>query len=971
MYTFNPQSHGYGLRNQRQSEFYTTGSLLDGSSFDDDNSLTHRVEHYSKILGDQYDEIQQSLKRGIHSKRDSQNDSKGETKSVLDVIPEVKRVNTYESGSDNSSDEHVVPQPELRDHRGGRNEVTEAAAHELRRQRLAQSPSFLITSTLKYTAGACSPLQSSLASTNCNQRPANCNGSLRRPQGGRLSVPSPPSVSFESQPTEVASNLNKREKHVAFKEPTASKRRSDAGTNLPASVGKTVEDYSCWSVPLKRGGMDPTGHRIPEQMSEDSDDDTSIFAFRNAIENIKPDATRDHGEKVERQQNATRRTLNSDAKQVHPNTHTVTVHKNSKEEKIGIFLQLHKFEQGNRLVVSHISPTGKFANTGIEFGDIVVSINSQDMVKNPKTEKALEIVTTATGKITIVVQKGIESDDTQSATQTTISSISKDFSSFTDGNSHGLKPPKSNLNSEGKVRKREKMAGDGSMLISKDTEIKGPVSITTNESWKLSGVIVVNIEKSYPSENPGIRFGSKETPAGRVIYISEMSPSSPFTNTPIRTGDIILSINNMNLYNTNVIGAYSALGKSGQRITLVAKKGGESLNDFLLDGRGQSVNQEGKSLSGQPSIISLVTAGTVGTTISGGSERGESSFSEESLDDTLTDGVISFSPNRIRESNTQKKSFSTPSTTRDDFEFDEQSYGASLFGYNASSTITIVKTYRDEDVGLELMVISTEWGRLLAVSRISPRSLASDTDLKVGDAILTINGTSLRRNPSVERASSLVRGAPRLVTIEFQKLSSFSPAVPMDRTELQVKENETPKLKSTNSPESHTSQSLEELLGKEKLFFSGGPLSSGQQKEGEFQSSPCRPKSSGKRQKLRVIVTKEYKGQEVGIDVQVVNDNLIVKKVSSKGLLRNAPLVYGDTILSINGVSFKNDPDVEEAVKVVKNAPRQVAFEVLKTKNIYDEKSDEKTKSCVPKLLFCSRRKEEEKVNSLKGNGQN
>eukprot|EP00536_Pseudo-nitzschia_multiseries_P012155 jgi/Psemu1/290108/fgenesh1_pg.448_\ len=895
-------------------------------------TISRRADYYSKILSSQYDAIHRS-KRANYAKRDTPSDRYDRLKAMMDELPEVKRVNTHESGGSSSSDELVGEHPDLGKHRGGRNDLTEAGAHKLRRQRLAQSPSLLINSALNYTTRACSPLRSSFSSTNCNQR-------LRQSQRKRSTGPPRAKASTKSQPRRVASNLNKREKHVAFKEPVTPERRSRTGTCTTHPVSPVL---SCLPAPLKggyHGGIDPMGHRMPEESFESQEsDDASIFAFR---ETVKADATRDQSQRRQGQHSTKHRTPCSNAKETHSNLHSVTVRKESKEDKIGIFLQLHKFKQGNRLVVSHISPTGKFANSGIEFGDIVVSINSEDMLENPQTEKALEIVTTATETITIVVQKNVESNDTQLATPST------------DGNIHMLYPEKAEridddneVFSNNKVRKREKIAGDGSMLISKDTEIKGSVSITTNESWKLSGVIVVNIEKSHPSEKPGIRLGIKETATGRAIYISKMSQSSPFTKTPIRTGDVILSINNMSLHNQDdVVDAYSALGKSGKRITLVAKKGGESLNDFLLDERRQEVVSKGKNRSGEASTNSLVTAHTVGTTISGGSERAESFFSSEPVKDMLTDEIITFKPKRMGENNAQKddvdnasRAVSTMSTSCDDFEFDEQSYGASLFGYNASSSVTIAKKSPDEDIGVGMLVITTEWGRLLVVSNIAPRSVACDTDLKVGDAILAINGTSFRRNPSAAKASSLVRDAPRVVRIEFQKLSSFSPAVPVDPNTSKiekVEKSEEHKSMPTKSPESQTSQTLEKLIRKERPTFSGGPLSSGKQKEGESHSSPKRPKSSEKRQKLRIIVTKESKGQDVGIGLKVLNNDLIVTKTSSKGLLRNAPLVYGDVVLSINGVSFRNDPDANEALKVVKDTLGQVTFEILKMKNIDD-----------------------------------
>merc|ERR1712008_91151 len=71
----------------------------------------------------------------------------------------------------------------------------------------------------------------------------------------------------------------------------------------------------------------------------------------------------------------------------------------------------------------------------------------------------------------------------------------------------------------------------------------------------------------------------------RVIFISDIIQSSLFAKTPLQIGDTILSINSICLQkNTDVVDAYAAL-KSGNRVTIVAKKGEKSLNEFLARNR--------------------------------------------------------------------------------------------------------------------------------------------------------------------------------------------------------------------------------------------------------------------------------------------------------------------------------------------------------------------------------------------------
>jgi hypothetical protein len=71
-----------------------------------------------------------------------------------------------------------------------------------------------------------------------------------------------------------------------------------------------------------------------------------------------------------------------------PFLHTVTAPKLSRRDKIGIFVGLKTFSYGKRLVVSRVAPNGKFGNSGVEVGDIVVSINGKSMVERPSSWEA-------------------------------------------------------------------------------------------------------------------------------------------------------------------------------------------------------------------------------------------------------------------------------------------------------------------------------------------------------------------------------------------------------------------------------------------------------------------------------------------------------------------------------------------------------------------------------------------------------
>ena len=286
----------------------------------------------------------------------------------------MKRVNSYGSDSSSSSVEHTGK------HHTGRNECTEAAAHRLRRQRLAKSPSLLINSAVNYTTRACSPQRPPLTA-GVTPSPVRSLQSTRQPQQKMMNskVYSPKNPPLPSRPKHVGSNSSKPEKHVAFSEPV---------TLLLTRQGS---DFISDAAPIKTGpvkvnssfasGLDPMGYHTSENSlcSRQSDEATSIFA--DVTKNVNAEKT---SEKLEKKWISY-----VDEEGIFPNLHSVTVRKRSINEKIGIYVHFYPFDYGDRLVVSDISPTGKFASSGIEVGDIVVSINGENMLEDPKTQKAV------------------------------------------------------------------------------------------------------------------------------------------------------------------------------------------------------------------------------------------------------------------------------------------------------------------------------------------------------------------------------------------------------------------------------------------------------------------------------------------------------------------------------------------------------------------------------------------------------
>jgi S1-C subfamily serine protease len=133
--------------------------------------------------------------------------------------------------------------------------------------------------------------------------------------------------------------------------------------------------------------IDAPGHRaVNRSFASGYDGDSSIF-------DDLPETSKDAHE---RQQNALSKRPNrisyvdNDKERPIPNLYSVSVHKTSRADKIGIYVHLDDSSSyGKRLIVSQVAPNGKFANTIIKEGDVVVSINGEDMIEDPNLQRAL------------------------------------------------------------------------------------------------------------------------------------------------------------------------------------------------------------------------------------------------------------------------------------------------------------------------------------------------------------------------------------------------------------------------------------------------------------------------------------------------------------------------------------------------------------------------------------------------------
>eukprot|EP00980_Cylindrotheca_fusiformis_P021445 scaffold8301_cov184-Cylindrotheca_fusiformis.AAC.13 len=299
-------------------------------------------------------------------------------------------------------------------------------------------------------------------------------------------------------------------------------------------------------------------------------------------------------------------------------------------------------------------------------------------------------------------------------------------------------------------------------------------------------------------------------------------------------------------------------------------------------------------------------------------------------------------------------------------EFDESSYGGSIGSYISSKVLRITKSDPSDGVGFGMMTQITNWGPMLVVSEISGNK--DQTELEVGDAILTINGIDFRGEPDPNRAASVLQKATNLVVVEYQRLSQmkkplvFPPSAVMEtersgskKTGRSRKSKRIDEFDACLSTKMTPSNTAEGSLGADARL--GKQLSPDRRFQLSESAKPDQQVDQRKLGNIFVKVKKAHARQEVGISFESVNGVLFVSRISKEGPLAGGEIAPGDIVLSINNSSFKENARVRDADALVRDA-RMLILEVRKQN---DEASNDLSQ---PKLkwhqkLQCKRRGEE------------
>lgn len=82
-------------------------------------------------------------------------------------------------------------------------------------------------------------------------------------------------------------------------------------------------------------------------------------------------------------------------------------------------------------------------------------------------------------------------------------------------------------------------------------------------------------------------------------------------------------------------------------------------------------------------------------------------------------------------------------------------------------------------------------------------------------------------------------------------------------------------------------------------------------------------------ERITVTVHKQSEHEKLGVAVVVRSGSLYINEITSTGLFAETPLEVNDLVVSINGFSFRNNPNAQTALSVVQSTPT-VTFVVRK-----------------------------------------
>ena len=396
----------------------------------------------------------------------------------------------------------------------------------------------------------------------------------------------------------------------------------------------------------------------------------------------------------------------------------IFVKKTTQSEVVGLRLENQRTHRGqNAIVVSQVFPSGLFARTPLSVGDIIVSINDIDFRVDSDIAIAAETMSRSKSGVKVIAMKPSDWIDRR---HQRISQPRKLVETFI------IEPPKS------KAYQFDDSAYDDSVFGYNSTK-------------------KVSLKDFSASERMGLIIVSQYTRLGLLLIAKEVSSSSRLAGLGLKNGDVILSINGIDMKREPDASRAMSLfrnSKKGieieyQRLTNLTEAETKHIpvarmESFLPDGT-KSIRTETRNPDG--SVVVRIEEVTPANPIDAALHSLEP-----------VDG-FSDPPNALPRSHSHFKAVATGSPS-------ERSTLKPV-------TIIVNKPNRSQYVGIDLVVVNDT----LCVSGVRENGLFLGKPLLPGDTVLEINGHDFRRNPSARRAQSILSNATKSVRFTILKTS--------------------------------------------------------------------------------------------------------------------------------------------------------------------------------------------------------
>lgn len=378
---------------------------------------------------------------------------------------------------------------------------------------------------------------------------------------------------------------------------------------------------------------------------------------------------------------------------------SVTVRKDDPKEKAGIRLES---EANGRVKVANIATNGLFADSEVEIGDIILSINGKRLSRGEGPEKLIDVIARAQSKVTLVVKKGNMAPRVPEKEK-------RDLSGTQDNN---IK--KKDTFYLGQSQHKE----DGSLQFSKKGEA------APKKKKIISTTISANKEDQPGDGELDETAGLELVVQKKKLFVSHMGKESIFHTTDLEVGDRVLSINDCNFREFADAGyAAAIIRKANNAVTLVVQKGakgftavGPSVQKEQKPTRQRSRSRSNSSRSGR----------TTGKKDKSSLKRMPKRSTHSTVSDDSTDSI------------------SEASFGDDDFE-------AVLPKHKDYKEVVIAapKSFSTQEVGLSF---DQEKNKYIAVKKIEENSIFANTSLEPGDIVLEINDIDFRQKPDKLKA---------------------------------------------------------------------------------------------------------------------------------------------------------------------------------------------------------------------------